>query len=246
MGKRLKISHSWLKKGAFSFGLEISDECLEKFQTYSDLLLEWNRKHNLTGLRTEEEIFVKHFLDSLFGFLGFSPEGADLVLDLGSGAGFPGIPLKIVKPEFSLVLLEPRLHASRFLGEILTRLEVSAKILCQRAETAGRGELRERCHFVVSRAVAPLNQLVELALPLLEPGGRLVSWKGDEINDEMENARYALEELGGEIEKVVPYRLPYWNLNRNLLVVRKIKKTPEKYPRKPGMPAKRPLASSKR
>lgn len=242
----MKITHSWLKKGTQNFGLHLSDECLNLFQTYSDFLREWNRKHNLTGLRTEEEIFVKHFLDSLFGLLSFFPQKNDLVLDLGSGAGFPGVPLKIVNPEFSLILLEPKLHASRFLEELLLRLGISATIIRERAEIAGRGELREKCQWVLSRAVAPLNQLLELSLPLLEQGGLLVSWKGDEFEQEVRNAGYALGELGGEVEKVVHYSLPYWNLKRCLILVRKVRKTPEKYPRRPGIPAKRPLVFPER
>lgn len=242
----MKISHFWLKKGTLNLGINLSDECLNKFQIFSDFLREWNRKHNLTGLRTEEDIFVKHFLDSLFGFLAFFPKENDLVLDLGSGAGFPGVPLKIVNQGFSLILLEPRLHASRFLEELLPRLKVSANIVRERAEVAGRGELREKFQWVLSRAVAPLNQLVELSLPFLEQGGHLLSWKGDEIEEEISQANYALTELGGEVEKITHYPLPYWNLKRSLILIKKIKKTPEKYPRRPGIPAKRPLVFPER
>jgi len=239
----LKTFQLWLKKGALCFNLEIPEDLLFKFQAYTDLLLEWNRRHNLTALRTEEEVAVKHFLDSLAGFLTFSPREDDLVLDLGSGAGFPGVPLKLLNPHFPLILLEPRLHAAQFLNELLPLLEIDAEVIRDRAENAGRGELREKCQWVVSRAVARLNQLLELGLPFLRLGGYLIAWKQEEVKEEIEEARFALEELGGKLEKIVPYTLPYWDLTRNLLVVKKVEPTPEKYPRRAGIPAKRPLLS---
>jgi 16S rRNA (guanine527-N7)-methyltransferase len=239
----LKVALSWLKKGAQNFGLKLSDEVLEQFGAYMELLRAWNRRHNLTSLRTEEEIAIKHFLDSLAGFLIFRPEDKDVVLDLGSGAGFPGVPLKLCGGKWSLSLLEPRLHASNFLRELLFSLKLEAQVIRERAETACRGDLREGCNWVVSRAVARLNQLAELGLPLLAPSGCLLAWKQEEVKEEIEEAERALRELGGELEKVFYYRLPYWELSRTLVLVRKVRPTPEKYPRRPGIPAKKPLLS---
>jgi len=239
----LKTALSWLEKGAQGFKLELTPQHLSQFQAYMDLLLEWTRRHNLTSLRTEEEVAIKHFLDSLAGFLVLSPGENELVLDLGSGAGFPGVPLKLLSPKIQLVLLEPRLHASNFLKELLSLLGIEARVIRERAEIAGRKELREKCSWVVSRAVARLNQLLELALPFLSLGGSLVAWKQEEVEKEIEQAAFALEVLGGKLEKILPYRLPYWDLERNLVVIRKVKPTPEKYPRRTGIPAKRPLTS---
>lgn len=237
----MKTALIWLEKGAQNFHLELNSSLLSQFQAYMDLLLEWTRRHNLTSLRTEEEVAIKHFLDSLAGFLVFSPQEKELVLDLGSGAGFPGVPLKLLSPQIQLILLEPRLHAANFLNELLPLIGIEAQVIRERAETAAKKELREKCQWVVSRAVARLNQLLELGLPFLDLGGSLIAWKQEEVEREVREAAFALEVLGGKLERVVPYRLPYWDLERNLIVIKKVKPTPEKYPRRTGIPAKRPL-----
>jgi 16S rRNA (guanine527-N7)-methyltransferase len=238
----MNLARTWLEKGARQFNLELDCALLERFFLYLDFLGERNRLTNLTGLCTPEEVVIKHFLDSLSGRMLFRPQENDSVIDIGPGAGFPSIPLLMVEPRFRLLLLEPRLHPGRFLQELVERLALpAAEVLALRAESAGRTERRGRFQWALARAVAGMNALVELALPLLEEGGALVAWKGDEIVRELEEARFAISELGGTLEQVQKVTLPYWDLDRNLVLVRKIAPTTERYPRRNGVPQRHPL-----
>jgi 16S rRNA (guanine527-N7)-methyltransferase len=238
----MNLARTWLESGARQFNLELDCDLLERFFVYLDFLEERNRRTNLTGLHTPEEVVIKHFLDSLSGRMLFRPEENDAVIDIGPGAGFPSIPLLMVEPRFRLLLLEPRLHPCRFLQELAERLALPAvEILSLRAENAGRSERRSQFQWALARAVARMNALVELTLPLLMEGGALVAWKGDEITQELDEARFAILELGGALEQVQKVTLPYWNLDRNLVLVRKIAPTPERYPRRNGVPQRYPL-----
>jgi 16S rRNA (guanine527-N7)-methyltransferase len=238
----MNLARTWLEKGVRQFNLELDGALLERFFLYLDFLGERNRLTNLTGLRTPEEVVIKHFLDSLSGRMLFRPQQNDAVIDIGPGAGFPSIPLLMVEPHFHLLLLEPRLHPCRFLQELVERLALPAvEILSLRAENAGRTERRGQAQWVLARAVAGMNILVELALPLLAEGGALLAWKGDEITQELEEARFAISELGGTLEQVQRVTLPFWDLDRNLVLVRKIAPTPERYPRRNGVPQRHPL-----
>lgn len=238
----MKLALSWLKEGASAFGLTLKEDHLKKFSIYLELLLSWNRIYNLTAYRTEEEVSVKGFLDSLAGFMLFEPQEGERGLDLGSGPGFPGIPLRLLCDQWDLTLLESRLHAVEFLKELLERLSLSSEVRRERAESAAHKDLREKFDCVFARAVARLNVTLELGLPFLKEGGVLLLWKGGEVEGEVKEAKFALEILGGQLEKIYPYKLPYFEIERNLLLVRKIAPTPPIYPRRPGIPAKRPLS----
>jgi 16S rRNA (guanine527-N7)-methyltransferase len=236
------LAERWLREGAGAFGLELSSGQVRSFLRYRDLLRNANRQTNLTGLVSDEEIVVKHFLDSLSGRLLFRPQTNDDVLDLGPGGGFPSLPLALVDPIFSLLLLEPRQRACDFLAELIVTIGLpQAAVRRDRAEPFGRGSGREIFHWVLARAVAKLNVLLELALPLLQVGGRLLAWKGDQVEEEMEQAAYAMGQLGGEIEAIRQVQLPHWGLERHLLLVRKVAPTAGRYPRRNGLPQKRPL-----
>jgi 16S rRNA (guanine527-N7)-methyltransferase len=238
----MNLARTWLERGARQFNLELDCALLERFSLYLDFLGERNRLTNLTGLHTPEEVVIKHFLDSLSGRMLFRPQENDAVIDIGPGAGFPSIPLLMVEPRFRLLLLEPRLHPCRFLQELVERLALPAvEILSLRAENAGRTERRGQFRWALARAVAHMNALVELALPLLAEGGAFLAWKGDEIAQELDEARFAISELGGILEQVQKVTLPYWDLDRNLVLVRKIAPTPERYPRRNGTPQRHPL-----
>jgi 16S rRNA (guanine527-N7)-methyltransferase len=241
----MNLARTWLEKGARQFDLELDGALLERFTLYLDFLGERNRMTNLTGLHGPEEVVIKHFLDSLSGRILFRPQENDAVIDIGPGAGFPSIPLLMVEPRFHLLLLEPRLHPCRFLRELAERLALPAvEILSLRAENAGRTERRGQFRWALARAVAHMDALVELALPLLMEGGALLAWKGDDISQELEEARFAISELGGVLEQVQKVTLPYWDLDRNLVLVRKIGPTPERYPRRNGVPQRHPLVFS--
>lgn len=238
----MNLASVWLRKGAQQFGLDLKREDLERFHSYWLALIEWNQKGNLTSLRTEEEVVVKHFLDSLSGALLFQPHPGEKVLDLGAGAGFPSLPLKMVMNRWCLTLLESQQYPCLFLEEMAHLFGLKDTVVRkERAEAWARREGRESYSWVLARAVAPMATLLELALPLLLVGGHFLAWKGGEVTAEIEAAGPALEELGGEIVQIQSITLPYWSLDRKLILVRKVESTPEKYPRRAGIPQKRPL-----
>jgi len=238
-----------LQKRAKEAGIELARDQIEKFLLFLQELREWNRKVNLTAINDEEEILVKHFIDSLSCLLGVPSkiyQKIRKIIDIGSGAGFPGIPLKIYQPRFELTLLEATMKKVEFLRYISRRLgfERSLEVIHGRAEEYGRnGEYREKYDLAVSRAVSNLAILAEYCLPFVRVGGIFISQKGREIKGELQKAGKAIEVLGGRINKVIPYKLPLRGeeLERNLVVMDKVEKTPEDYPRRPGVPAKRPI-----
>jgi len=236
------LAERWLLEGAEESGLQLTREQISIFFRYRDLLRTANKTYNLTALGSDEEIIIKHFLDSLSGRLLFHSQPEEAVLDLGPGGGFPSLPLALVDGSFSLLLLEPRQHPADFLEQLIALFSLGkAFVVRQRAESFARGEGRGVFDWVLARAVARLNVLLELSLPLLRQGGHLLAWKGDSIDEELAGAEYALEELGGEVEAIQPLTLPHWGLQRNLVLVRKVLPTPERYPRRVGIPQKRPL-----
>ncbi len=236
------LAERWLLEGAQESGPKLTDEQVTLFLRYRDLLRAANRTYNLTALGSDEEIIIKHFLDSLSGRLLFYPRPGEAVLDLGPGGGFPSLPLALVDGSFSLLLLEPRQHPADFLEQLIVTFSLEkAFVVRQRAESFARGAGREGFDWVLARAVARLNVLLELSLPLLRQDGHLLAWKGDQIGEELAGAEYALEELGGEVETIRTLALPHWGLERNLVLVRKVRPTSERYPRRVGIPQKRPL-----
>lgn len=217
----------------------ITGEKGKKFDAFRALLLEYNQKYNLTSVVEEEEMRYKHFLDSAMGEQ-FFPRGA-FVVEVGSGAGFPSIPLKLLREDLHFTLLESVGKKCDFLRQAIGELSLSQmQVLKLRAEEGGRGQLREQADVCCARAVARLNTLAEYCLPLVKVGGRFIAYKG-ELEEELQEARHAISLLGGEIEEEAHFSLPAGYGKRTILVVRKRAKTPEKYPRGRGKERSDPL-----
>ncbi len=232
-----------LKAAAAAAAIELSPEQVEAFTVYNALLVSWNEKINLTAITDPQEVAVKHVIDSLSCYdAAVFPAGC-AVVDVGTGAGFPGLPLKIYRPDIRLTLLDSLNKRLVFLGEVVGRLGLSGvELVHARAEEAGRRkDRRERYGVATSRAVARLNALAELCLPLVAVGGCFVALKGAQYQEEIDEARRAVTLLGGRIETVKKVRLPGLDDSRAVIYVRKEKPTPPPYPRRPGIPEKKPL-----
>ena len=234
----------FLVRGAAELGLELTAHQLEQFEIYYHELADWNRRVNLTAIIEYREVQVKHFLDSLSVCLAL-PKGSTAsirLVDVGAGAGFPGLPLKLALPDFHLSLVESVGKKTRFLEHLVTLLELSGvEVLTGRAEElARRPDLRETFHLAVSRGVARLPTLLEYTLPFCCVGGRVALLKRG-IEEELTGAAHALETLGGRLGDIYPVQVSGLDDGRVVLLVDKIQATPERYPRRPGLPAKRPL-----
>jgi len=226
---------------AAAWGLPLDPNQLRQFARYTDELLAWNAHINLTAITDRQAIYVRHFLDSLALARFWGPPPATLV-DIGTGAGFPGVPLKILHPPLAVTLIESVGKKAAFLKHLIAILGLEqVRVVTGRAETFGHdpGE-RERYDLATARAVADLRVLAEYALPLLRVGGRLLAPKGAGAEREIEGARRAVALLGGTIEPVVPIELPGVE-PRSLVVARKVAPTAPRYPRAVGIPARRPL-----
>ena len=229
-----------LKNKAEMINIYLSDEDVIKFYSYMNLLLEWNEKINLTAITEPNEVILKHFIDSLTILKYIGKE--QTIIDVGTGAGFPGIPLKILDNENNYILLDSLNKRINFLNEVIEKNELKCiKAVHSRVEEAGKDKkYREQFDIVVSRAVAPLNVLLEYMLPLIKVGGIYICMKGSNT-EEIEDSKNALNILGGEIEKIEHIKLPDSDITRNIIVIKKIKNTPNKYPRKAGTPSKEPI-----
>ncbi len=203
---------------------------VEGFVRYEELLMEWNGKMNLTAIKDGREITVKHFIDSLTPALtGRIPKNGTFV-DVGSGAGFPGVPLTMLYPELGTILVDSLGKRVRFLQELTVALGVTAECVHSRAEELGQTSYREQCDVVTARAVANLSVLCEYCLPLAKVGGVFLAMKGPEVEEELDAAGDALELLGGKVGEVYPFTLPDGS-RRNIIAIEKITPTPKKYPR---------------
>jgi 16S rRNA (guanine527-N7)-methyltransferase len=222
----------------------LTEAQLHAFDRYSQELIAWNQRVNLTSIIEPQEIVVKHFLDSLsvYGVLSGLPPDLTLI-DVGSGAGFPGLPLKIVLPDLRLTLLEATGKKAAFLHHMVQILALNrVTVLAARAEEAGRRpDQREGYDAAVARAVAPLPVLAEYTLPLVRVGGRVIVQKGQSPADEIKAAANALGILGGKISQTLAVTVPGLTAERHLVVIKKNKATPPQYPRRPGLPAKKPI-----
>lgn len=234
-----------LAKGSELLGLDLSPGDLAVFDIYLGKLLEWNRVINLTSLGREEDIIVKHFLDSLSCLLSGKIENGQEILDIGTGAGFPGIPIKIVKPGIKLTLLDSSKKRIDFLLQLTKALGLEVKLVPLRSEEFARSDGRDLFDVVLARAVSTTPVLLEYALPLLKEGGYLIAQKGPKIAEELDRVREASVLLGGTIEEVKEVKVPFLPERRFLVLARKVAETPAKYPRKAGIPAKRPLGMVK-
>lgn len=219
---------------------EITGNQAKDFYKYMLLLLEWNQKMNLTAITDEKEIMYKHFIDSIS--INKYIKNANNIMDVGTGAGFPGIPLKLLNKDINFVLVDSLNKRISFLEEIKKELKLEKiELIHARVEDLAKNEeYREKIDIVVSRAVANLSTLLEYMLPFVKIGGMCICMKGPNIEEEIEKSKNALEVLGGKIENIEKLILP-GNLERNIIIVKKVKKTLEKYPRKAGIPAKQPL-----
>ena len=221
---------------------ELTEEMLAQFSSYEKLLVEWNEKMNLTAITEHNEVVIKHFADSLFG-LKFIKDSSS-VIDVGTGAGFPGLPLKIARPDIKLTLLDSLNKRLNFLTEVKNQLGLS-DVTCvhSRAEDGAKSDsdLRESFDVATSRAVANLSVLCEYCLPYLKRGGVFLAYKGSDVDEELMNAQNAIETLGGEVTGVYQYNIPDTDINHSVVVITKVRNTPDKYPRLQGKIQKKPL-----
>lgn len=228
-----------LKEKLRLINIKLEDKQIEEFYNYMNLLLEWNERINLTAITEPIEVILKHFVDSatIIKYI----EDNKKIVDVGTGAGFPGIPLNIINSKSSYTLVDSLNKRINFLNEVINSLQLNnINTIHSRIEDFGRNN-KERFDIATSRAVASLNILLEYLLPLVKIGGICICMKGSNVKEEIENASKALEILGGKIEKVEKIILPDSDIERNIVIVKKVKSAPSKYPRKAGIPTKDPI-----
>lgn len=225
--------------------ISLNEKQIDQFMNYYETLIEWNSFMNLTAIVEFQDVLKKHFIDSLSIVKAYEKIKTESVkvIDIGTGAGFPGIPLKIAFPQIKLTLLDSLQKRINFLQEVSARLKLQdITFIHGRAEDYAKPDKeREKYDLCVSRAVANLSTLSELCLPYVKPNGKFISYKSEKITEEAENAKKAIHLLGGKTENQIELILPDSNIYRNLFIITKIQPTPKKYPRKAGLPSKEPL-----
>lgn len=236
---KIRLLEDSLKK----LNISIDEDQKSKFSKYYSLLLEKNKVMNLTRITDEEEIITKHFVDSLMIAKVVDVEKVESLIDVGTGAGFPGIPIKIMWPEIKVTLLDSLDKRVGFLQEVIEELDLEgAKAIHGRAEDFGQDDnYREKFDLCASRAVADLSVLSEYCIPFVKEQGEFISYKADGSEEEIHNAKNAIEALGGSLERIATETIPGTDIKRQFAVIRKIEKTDSKYPRKAGKPSKKPL-----
>lgn len=236
-GKELLIN------GIKELGIEITNRQVEQFLKYYEMLVETNKVMNLTSIVNLDEVIVKHFIDSLLVVKTIDMNKFNTMIDVGTGAGFPGIPLKIMFPNLKVVLLDSLNKRLKFLDSIIDELQLTdISTVHGRAEDIGKDiEYREKFDVCVSRAVANLSTLSEYCIPFISVGGEFISYKSEFSEEEKRGAEKAINLLGGSIKKSVIVELPYSEINRSFIFIDKKNKTPNKYPRKAGVPSKKPI-----
>ena len=243
------MSHdfSTLINNCKKWNIILTEKQIKQFDQYYDLLVEWNSFMNLTAITEFDEVCQKHFLDSLSIVKAYPDhyfeENTFQLIDIGTGAGFPSIPIKIVFPNLKFTLVDSLNKRIKFLNEVIDQLQLSdCTAVHGRAEDlAKNSSYREQYDFCVSRAVANLSTLCEYCMPYVKVGGRFVSYKSEKITEEAEKAKHAIFVLGGKSERQVEFTLSDSDIYRNIYIIQKEKITPKKYPRKAGLPSKEPL-----
>lgn len=236
-----------LRNDALLFGIELSDSQLAQFYTYYQMLIEWNKKINLTAITDFDEVLKKHFLDSLSIGRILNQDSSASILDIGTGAGFPGIPIKIAYPNVTIILMDSLNKRITFLNEVIQTLHLEKiDTIHGRAEDFSKNNrtdkiYRESFDICVSRAVANLSSLSEFCLPYVKVGGKFISFKSEKAEEELINSQNAISVLGGKNTYLDTFMLPGTDFSRTLVVIEKVKETPNKYPRKAGTPVKNPL-----
>ncbi|WP_100401291.1 16S rRNA (guanine(527)-N(7))-methyltransferase RsmG [Bacillus sp. FJAT-42315] len=224
-------------------GVHFSPSQLEQFDLYYELLVEWNEKMNLTAITEKEEVYLKHFYDSLSAAFYYDFSGELTVCDVGAGAGFPSIPLKIAFPNLRVTIVDSLNKRITFLNHLANELKLeNVHFFHDRAETFGRlSEHREQYDIVMARAVARMSVLSELCLPLVKKDGVFLAMKAASAEEELQNGKKAITTLGGKVQETHSFTLPMEESDRTIMVIKKTKETPKKYPRKPGTPNKSPI-----
>lgn len=224
-------------------GLNVTDKQMKQFHLYYATLIEWNKKMNLTAITEKEEVYEKHFYDSISSGFAYDFSTVNHICDVGAGAGFPSIPLKICYPHLQVTIVDSLKKRTTFLQHVVQTLALDeVSIYHDRAETfAQQTNFRETFDLVTARAVARLSVLSELCLPLVRKGGMFLVMKGPNLDDELADGKRALSLLGGELVERMTIHLPIEKSKRTILLIKKIKKTPKRYPRKPGTPNRTPL-----
>ena len=224
--------------------IELNDKQVEQFIKFYELLVEWNKVMNLTGITEYDKVVEKHFVDSLSLVKAIDINNVESVIDIGTGAGFPGIPLKIAFPHLKITLLDSLNKRIKFLNTVIDELGLEdIKTIHGRAEDfAKQAEYREQYDLCVSRAVANLATLSEYCLPYVNVNGLFVPYKSGDIEEELNNSKKAVQILGGTIEKTIKFELPGTDIGRSFVIIKKVKNTGKKFPRKAGLPSKEPLS----
>ncbi|NYB75456.1 16S rRNA (guanine(527)-N(7))-methyltransferase RsmG [Sedimentibacter hydroxybenzoicus DSM 7310] len=232
-----------LNEGFKQLKIPYNDEIERKFIKYRDLLKEWNQKINITSIEDDEDIYVKHFLDSVLLMNEGNHNEEKSIIDVGTGGGFPGLPLKIVNNNYRVILLDSLRKRIDFLTIVSNELLLDGvEFIHGRAEDFGQNKnYREKFDICVSRAVAPLNVLSEYCLPFVKKGGYFAAYKSENISLEIENSKNAVKKLGGIVKEIKEINLPGTDVIRKIVIIEKIKETDKKYPRKAGKPSKEPL-----
>lgn len=222
------------------FSINLTDNQVKKFNTYCQLLIEWNNKMNLTAIKEPQEIAIKHFVDSCTVLNYVNIKKNAKIIDIGTGAGFPGIPLKILRDDLDVTLLDSLNKRLVFLNEVADKLEIDVKTVHGRAEEFGRkDDYRENFDVAISRAVAPLNVLSEYCIPFVRNGGKFISMKGPNVKQEVDESKKAVKILGGKYKNIVQFNIE--DNSRSIVIVDKINSTPFTYPRHGSKISKKPL-----
>ena len=225
-------------------GISLDETQLQQFNQYYELLIEWNDKVNLTAITDKSEVYLKHFFDSITASFYYDFSNVNTLCDIGAGAGFPSIPLKIVYPHLQITIVDSLKKRIHFLENLVDALNLEGiNLVHARAEDFGQDkEARASFDVVTARAVARMSVLSEYCLPLCKQGGFFIALKGSSSTEELQAAKKAIKQLGGEFKEEYQFALPIEESERAIIITKKVKNTPKKYPRKPGLPAKQPLS----